>query len=213
MQCRLYTSIIVQRGESMKRIRFRAVVALIILFSFFTCRSAQHFDIQVIAKSGISQPGKDKYVVFPFEMAEGLKQNEVVANRRKNIEARNREKVELALVRTGLTVLERSKVDKLLNEMTLSQTGITESDGLNIGKLLNSNYAFFGRITNYNVVRRGTRVRFIAEVIVKAVDIESGAIAWEAIIKGHMPFNNGEQTILDAENAMYEQFSKKLTDL
>ncbi|EPG74782.1 curli production assembly/transport component CsgG domain protein [Leptospira fainei serovar Hurstbridge str. BUT 6] len=192
---------------------FRTAALLTVFLSLIDCKSAQHFDVQVIAKSGISQPGKDKYVVFPFEMAEGLKQNEAVANRRKNIEARNREKAELALVKTGLTVLERSKVDKLLNEMTFGKTGVTESDGLNIGKLLNSNFALFGKITNYNVARRGVRVRFMAEVIVKAVDIESGVIAWEAILKGHMPFNNGEQTILDAENTMYELFSKKLTEL
>lgn len=185
---------------------------LISFLLFLDCRSAlPRYEVQVtVGKVGISQPGKDKYIVFPFDMAEGLQLKQAVENRRKIIEDRNREKAEMALVKTGLTVLERSRVDKLVNEMTFSKTGLTESDGLNIGKLLNANYALFGKITHYNVAKKAVRAHFIAEVIVKAVDIETGVIAWEAILKGHSIFNNGEQTLLDVENTLYDRLSKKL---
>ncbi|TGJ98284.1 curli production assembly/transport component CsgG domain protein [Leptospira langatensis] len=196
----------------------RRSVQLIIFFlgfSFFgfeNCRSLPRYEAQLTASGEIGKAANGKYIVFPFEFAEGLNLKEVQENNQKIVSQRNREKAEAALFASGATVLERSKVDKLLNEITLSKTGITESDGLNIGKLLNANYAVFGRVTNYGVARRRLRQHFTAEIILKGVNIETGVIVWECILKGHSPYNNGQQTLLDTENKLYEQFTKKFKE-
>ncbi|TGJ99612.1 curli production assembly/transport component CsgG domain protein [Leptospira semungkisensis] len=193
-------------------VQFTLMFGVLLLFGFGNCKSLPRYDAQLTANAEISKATNAKYIVFPFEFAEGLSLKEVQENNQKIVSQRNREKAEAALFAAGATVLERSKVDKLLNEITLSKTGITESDGLNIGKLLNANYAVFGKVTNYGVARRRLRQHFAAEIILKGVNIETGVIVWECILKGHSPYNNGQQTLLDTENKLYEQFTKKFKE-
>ncbi|TGL64059.1 CsgG/HfaB family protein [Leptospira sarikeiensis] len=187
---------------------------LLLLFILLhgNCRSLPGYDAQFNVGKTASKFKTAKYVVFPFEFAEGLELTDAQENSQKVVAQRNREKAEKALFQAGFTVLERSKLDKLINEITLSKTGITESEGLNLGKIVNANSAVFGKITNYSVARRRLRKHFVAEIILKGVDIETGEIIWESTLKGHTPFTNGQQTFLDTENNLYDKFVKKLQE-
>ncbi|TGK00477.1 curli production assembly/transport component CsgG domain protein [Leptospira selangorensis] len=196
----------------MRRVPILIFLSAILISFYGNCRSLPSYDVQLSLGKSPSKLKTSKYVVFPFEFAEGLELTDSQENSQKIVSGRNREKAEKALFQAGFTVLERGKLDKLINEITLSKTGITESEGLNLGKIVNANSAVFGKITNYSVARRRLRKHFVAEIILKGVDIETGQILWESTLKGHAPFTNGQQTFLDTENRLYEKFVKKLQE-
>lgn len=196
----------------MRRVPILIFLSAIFLSFYVNCRSLPSYDAQLSLGKSPFKLKTSKYVVFPFEFAEGLELTDSQENSQKIVSGRNREKAEKALFQAGFTVLERGKLDKLINEITLSKTGITESEGLNLGRIVNANSAVFGKITNYSVARRRLRKHFVAEIILKGVDIETGEILWESTLKGHAPFINGQQTLLDTENRLYEKFVKKLQE-
>ena len=89
-----------------------------------------------------------------------------------------KEAFETAFLETDYRVLERGKLDKIIDEMQLSMSGLTEEQGINLGKMLNAEAVIYGTVTTFyrgSFLGSYTTVSFS----VKAVHVESGVIIWK----------------------------------
>jgi hypothetical protein len=126
----------------------------------------------------------------------------------KTVTENYRSTFETYFIKTGLDIIDRDQIDKLLHEQQLSMTGITSSDQKRIGKLLNADTIVTGQINNYDILpatgSESVSSGFLSPVgdktyngyislTLKAINVDTGAILWKmnlsATISG-MPGNN-----------------------
>lgn len=99
------------------------------------------------------------------------------------------------LTRSGnFIVVERAKMDKVLEEMKLQLSGVTSGENAaEIGKILNCKYLLVGSVSNFGVTTEGKDFiiaqqkiqRVKAEVDLRVIEVETGAIVYSA-------YGNGE---------------------
>ncbi len=79
----------------------------------------------------------------------------------------------LYFIRCGFNVLERNKINVILEEMKIQQTGLTsQEDAVALGKMLNAKYIVYGS----GLVSFTTSSPFIRSATVKMVKVESGKV-------------------------------------
>lgn len=123
-----------------------------------------------------------KYAVMPF--ASRLPPEQM--QRHPDAHEILRELVEANLLSSGISLVERSRIDALLTEHSLVQSGLTADEGLRIGRLLQADAVLIGTVHNFfgggefrgrsDYTGRYTTVGFT----IKAIHVESGRILWTA---------------------------------
>jgi curli biogenesis system outer membrane secretion channel CsgG len=115
---------------------------------------------------------------------------------------------ETYFIKTGLNIIDRDEIDKLLTEQKLSLTGITNNDQKRIGKLLNADTIVTGQINNYDMLPTSSsepnkigNLSVIADktyngyisITLKAINVDTGTILWKMNLSGtifNMPGNS-----------------------
>lgn len=157
-------------------------IGLIFLLSILACGST-------IQKSIIINPKYARYtfntvLVLPFHDRNKEPYKKLYSKAAEIM----RESFETALVKTGLQIIEREKLDTVLKEMVFSKTGLTQSDGIKIGKMLNADSVIFGTVTSFvqgsstdkSPTKKLEKTR--VGIIIKAVHIETGVILWKCSV-------------------------------
>lgn len=101
----------------------------------------------------------------------------------KNIALKNREKMELALLQAGFNLIERNKIDKVIQEQDLLKTGVAENDLVEIGKLLHADIVVFGTIPEWTFTI-STEEGFL-EINTKGICVNTGAVFFKGAINHH----------------------------
>jgi curli biogenesis system outer membrane secretion channel CsgG len=169
----------------MKKINRQTIFAIIIgilATAVLSCGST-------VSKSIILNPKHKDYncktiLVLPFDDENKEPYKQMNPNSAKIM----REAVETSLIKTGMQIIERSKIDKIIDEMSLSKTGLTEDDGKKIGQMLNADTIIFGSVTLFVQGARSQRKagkkleKTSVGVNLKAVHVEKGVILWKASV-------------------------------
>ncbi len=80
-----------------------------------------------------------------------------------------------ALMKRGFSIVERSKLNKIMDEHSLSLTGLTDSTGLaKLGKMAGASAIVMGNVSAYECKGEKCRVSLTA----KMIDVESGEVIW-----------------------------------
>ena len=100
------------------------------------------------------------------------------------------------LSRSGnFIVVERARMDKILEEMKLQLSGVTTGENAaEIGKILNCEYLLVGSVSNFGVTTEGKdfiiaqqKIQKVkAEVDIRIIEVETGAIIYSAYGKGEI---------------------------
>lgn len=100
------------------------------------------------------------------------------------------------LSRSGnFIVVERARMDKILEEMKLQLSGVTTGENAaEIGKILNCKYLLVGSVSNFGVTTEGKDFIIVqqkiqkvkAEVDIRIIEVETGAIIYSAYGKGEI---------------------------
>ncbi len=103
------------------------------------------------------------------------------------------------LSRSGnFIVVERARMDKILEEMKLQLSGVTTGENAaELGKMLNCEYLIVGSVSNFGVTTEGKDFiiaqqkiqRVKAEVDLRIIEVETGAIIYSAYGKGEIEKN------------------------
>jgi hypothetical protein len=94
----------------------------------------------------------------------------------KDFHDRLHESIRSAIVSKGLPMVERNKIDKIINEIQFSQTGLTESNRLAFGKLLNADRIILISNTTRNSI--DSISKFKLNFTITCVETNSGRILW-----------------------------------
>lgn len=100
------------------------------------------------------------------------------------------------LTRSGnFIVVERAKMDNILEEMKLQLSGVTSGENAaEIGKILNCEYLLIGSVSNFGVTTEGRdfiiaqqKIQKVkAEVDLRIIQVETGAVIYSAYGKGEI---------------------------
>ncbi len=100
------------------------------------------------------------------------------------------------LSRSGnFIVVERARMDKILEEMKLQLSGVTSGENAaELGKILNCEYLIVGSVSNFGVTTEGKdfiiaqqKIQKVkAEVDLRIIKVETGAIIYSAYGKGEI---------------------------
>jgi curli biogenesis system outer membrane secretion channel CsgG len=100
------------------------------------------------------------------------------------------------LSRSGnFIVVERARMDKILEEMKLQLSGVTTGENAaELGKILNCEYLIVGSVSNFGVTTEGKdfiiaqqKIQKVkAEVDLRIIKVETGAIIYSAYGKGEI---------------------------
>lgn len=138
-----------------------------------------------------------------------------------------------ALVKSRhFTVIERDRLQRIVDEQSLSMSGILDSESsIKAGKILGIDYIITGSITEFGVKNQGTSVGYggstsaavgvkkgIARIVIdiRVIDIETGGIIWaDTGIGSHFSTNIGlafeEITLMSGIQGFDETLAGKAT--
>ncbi len=125
---------------------------------------------------------------------------------------KNIDKIELLMMRLGRDCVERSKLDAIMKEQSLSLTGLTNEKAQYVGKLINADAVIIATIPSMG--RHSTQSTFFEDIDIKAVSVATGKILWKSLLKGSVvapqdKYNNDD--ILDTiETKLYKLLESKL---
>lgn len=94
---------------------------------------------------------------------------------------------ESSFLKLGFNVVERKKINTIINELKLSQTGLTVDEGARVGKLANADVLVLGTINSYvqgASTHEATGKLAVTQfgMSIKGVHVESGVILWSGKI-------------------------------
>lgn len=87
--------------------------------------------------------------------------------------------IENGFIGRGMVLVERKKMNLILNEIRLSQLGITDSSRIQIGRLTSAGRIIYA--SESNVQMEGNKLERISFTL-KCIDVNSGSIIWTQII-------------------------------
>ena len=159
----------------MKKIMTGSFIALICI----TCLFAEDIYSRFYFMEGYSISKKTRIAVLNFECNPGWSTTNEDKNFLRTIEKKNIEKMEMVLLESGFTLVERIKLEKLLEEKKLSLAGLTDSRSQEIGSFLNADIVVFGLIPSWTFYQ--SRKTGTIEMIIKAIDVNTGNIVFKAV--------------------------------
>jgi PBP1b-binding outer membrane lipoprotein LpoB len=120
--------------------------------------------------------GTDVYVLLPLQ-----------GNASESIRNHVRESLETALVDAGVRLVERQRLNQILDEQLMGQTGLTDSDSVRIGRLLAARFGLVASVTHADG-QATSNTRGPLTIRLHCVDLESGAILWkrERLVRNRM---------------------------
>jgi hypothetical protein len=149
---------------------------------------------------------KDKKLITRF-FADSQKIHALLPERMKDkkeqdFHDRLHESIRGAIVSKGLPLVERNKMDRILNEIKFSQTGLTQSNRVRFGKLLNAERIIL--ISNATGNYLDPKDNFKLNFNISCIETESGRIIWSH----QMIYSSQEKKDIDSH--LYD-ISYKLT--
>ncbi len=188
---------------------------IFLLFSilvFFVSVNAADINSDVYFNKKIRITESTKFAVLPFELTASWAQNPGEKAVKKSIEEKNMEKFELSLLNAGATVIERQKLDKLINEMSLSSTGLTEADSIKLGKLLSADIIVLGTIPLWSF-HQNINKGFI-EILIKGIVVETGEISFKAVFDSKISTTNDDfrYDMAQLETKAYKIIGEKIRE-
>jgi hypothetical protein len=159
---------------------------------------------------------KTKIAVLNMECQPGWSTN-ADTNFTQTVEKKNIEKLEFAFLESGLTLVERSKLDNLIAEKKLSLVGLTESDSQKIGNFLNADIVVFGLIPAWSYYHANDTA--LIQIMIKAIDVNTGQIIFKAMFNHQFKTNgpNFRYEISKIEDKIYydlfeNELKKRIVD-
>ncbi len=86
--------------------------------------------------------------------------------------------LETAFLKTGYRLVERGRLEQVLDEFGLAKSALTEDVGIKVGKMVNADAVILGTVMSYYKGAWGGRYGTVA-FSAKAVHVESGKILWK----------------------------------
>jgi len=187
----------------------KSVIVLVLVFCCVAHAIAEDIYSQFYFQDGYGVSKKTKVAVLNFECNPGWSSGDGTYLR--TIEKKNLEKLETVLLQSGFSLVERNRLEKLLDEKKLSLAGLTDSKYQEIGSFLNADIVVFGLIPSWTYFQ-GRKTGTI-EIMIKAIDVNTGGIVFKAIYNHQ--FKTDDETfrydISKVEDRIYfELFGKEL---
>lgn len=95
-----------------------------------------------------------------------------------------RNALESSLLKTGWQIIERERIDRVINELELQTSGLTVENSVKIGRMLNADAIVVGQVTSYvqgavsDRSPTGELEHTTVGFNVRAVNVSSGVIMW-----------------------------------
>jgi hypothetical protein len=165
------------------------LIAAILMMSVIV-HAGDAIQTEIFFSKKIKLTQKTRVAVVPFELTVSWAASPSEAAVKKSVESKNTEKFELALLQSGVTVIERNKLDKVLAELSINQSGLTDENSMKVGKMLAADIIVTGNIplwSYHDKIKKG----FI-EILIKGIVVETGEIAFKASFSTQIDTTNDE---------------------
>lgn len=154
---------------------------LLLMLMLVSCSLKGSAKAEVFATPQVKEKPPQTYAVLPFEMRlspsrAALRLDSLL--KYPNAAAVVTDAFESAFLETGARIVERSQLDKAIQEAAFANSGLTENDGVALGKLVSANAVVLGSVTEYHKGGFGSKATTVS-VSVKAIDVETGTIIWK----------------------------------
>ncbi len=176
----------IDRGPAVKK---TALIAAIFMMSL-AVHAEDAIQTEIFFSKKIKLTQKTRVAVVPFELTAGWAGAPSEAMTKKSVESKNTEKFELALLQSGVSVVERNKLDSVLAELSLTQSGLTDANSMKVGKVLAADIIVTGTIplwSYHDNIKKG-----FFEVLIKGIVVETGEVAFKASFSTQIPATNDE---------------------
>lgn len=124
------------------------------------------------------------------------------------------------VLKLGANLIERTRVDQLINEQKLTQNNkfINEQSALSMGKLIGANTLLMGSILGFNVNQERIKAyginqsikTVICSIRVRIIDIKSGKLLFSSIVKGENKLPSSNFVSRSIENQLRPALSDAL---
>ena len=184
---------------------------ILIIFCTTTIVNANEIDSNIFFNKTYNITKNTKFVVMPFNCTANWVGRPGEEASKKSIENKNMEKMEIALLNADVIIVERQRIEKILEEQSISISGITEQKSIRIGKLLAANVVILGLIPEWTFWDKENKG--CLEIILKGIDVESGAIIFKASFLSSFNTKSGmfRYDIAKIENDAYKILSEKIS--